>query len=51
MATDGLTFAELPAAYTAGDLPAMDMKNLWGVYRDNQTFFEATAAAIPDLAG
>ena len=25
------------------------MKNLWGVYRDNQTFFEATVAAIPDL--
>ena len=49
LATGTLSFAELPAAYTASDLPAMDMKNLWGVYRDNQTFFEATAAAIPDL--
>ena len=49
LGTGTLSFAELPAAYTAGDLPAMDMKNLWGVYRDNQTFFEATAAAIPEL--
>ena len=49
LGTGVLSFAELPAAYTAGDLPAMDMKNLWGVYRDNQTFFEATAAAIPEL--
>ena len=44
-----LSFAELPSAYTAGDLPAMDMKYLWGIYKDNQTFYEATAAAIPDL--
>ena len=41
-----LSFAELPSAYTAGDLPAMDMKYLWGIYKDNQTFYEATAAAI-----
>ena len=44
-----LSFAELPAAYTAGDLPAMDMKYLWGMYPDNETFYKATAAAIPDL--
>ena len=44
-----LSFAELPSAYTAGDLPAMDMKYLWGIYKDNQTFYEATAAAIPEL--
>ncbi len=44
-----LSFAELPSAYTAGDLPAMDMKYLWGIYKDNQTFYEATVAAIPDL--
>ena len=44
-----LSFVELPAAYTAGDLASMDMKNLWGVYKDNETFFLATAAAIPDL--
>ena len=49
LATGTLSFAEFPSAYTAGDLPAMDMKNLWGVYRYNQTFFEATAAAFPDL--
>ena len=28
-----LSFAELPSAYTAGDLPAMDMKYLWGIYK------------------
>ena len=44
-----LSFAELPAAYTAGDLPAMDMKYLWGMYPDNETFYKATVAAIPDL--
>ena len=44
-----LSFAELPSAYTAGDLPAMDMKYLWGIYKDNQTFYQATVAAIPDL--
>ena len=44
-----LSFAELPSAYTAGDLPAMDMKYLWGIYKDNETFYKATAAAIPDL--
>lgn len=44
-----LSFAELPAAYTAGDLPAMDMKYLWGIYKDNETFYNATVAAIPDL--
>ena len=44
-----LSFAELPSAYTAGDLPAMDMKYLWGIYKDNETFYRATAAAIPDL--
>ncbi len=49
LANGTLSFAELPAAYTAGDLPAMDMKYLWGMYKDNQTFYEATAASIPDL--
>ena len=44
-----LSFAELPSAYTAGDLPAMDMKYLWGIYKDNETFYKATVAAIPDL--
>ena len=44
-----LSFAELPAAYTAGDLPAMDMKYLWGMYPDNETFYNATVASIPDL--
>ncbi len=44
-----LSFAELPAAYTAGDLPAMDMKYLWGMYKDNETFYKATVASIPDL--
>ena len=44
-----LSFAELPAAYTAGDLPAMDMKYLWGMYPDNETFYKATVASIPDL--
>jgi TRAP-type C4-dicarboxylate transport system substrate-binding protein len=44
-----LSFAELPSAYTAGDLPAMDMKYLWGIYKDNETFYKATAAAIPAL--
>ena len=44
-----LSFAELPAAYTAGDLPAMDMKYLWGMYKDNETFYRATVASIPDL--
>lgn len=44
-----LSFAELPAAYTAGDLPAMDMKYLWGMYTDNETFYKATVASIPDL--
>ena len=49
LANGTLSFAELPAAYTAGDLPAMDMKYLWGMYKDNETFYKATAAAIPDL--
>ena len=44
-----LSFAELPAAYTAGDLPAMDMKYLWGIFRSNEEHFGATAAAIPEL--
>jgi len=49
LANGTLSFAELPAAYTAGDLPAMDMKYLWGMYPDNETFYKATVAAIPDL--
>ena len=49
LANGTLSFAELPAAYTAGDLPAMDMKYLWGMYEDNETFYKATAASIPDL--
>ena len=44
-----LSFAELPSAYTAGDLPAMDMKYLWGIYKDNETFYNATVTSIPDL--
>ena len=44
-----LSFAELPSAYTAGDLPAMDMKYLWGIYKDNETFYKATVTSIPDL--
>ena len=44
-----LSFAEVAAAYTAGDLPALDVKYLWGMYKNNQTFYEATAAVIPDL--
>ncbi len=44
-----LSFAELPSAYTAGDLPAMDMKYLWGIYKDNETFYKATVAAVPEL--
>jgi TRAP-type C4-dicarboxylate transport system substrate-binding protein len=44
-----LSFAELPSAYTAGDLPAMDMKYLWGIYKDNETFYKATVISIPDL--
>ena len=49
LANGTLSFAELPAAYTAGDLPAMDMKYLWGMYPDNETFYKATVASIPDL--
>lgn len=49
LANGTLSFAELPAAYTAGDLPAMDMKYLWGMYPDNETFYNATVASIPDL--
>ncbi len=49
LANGTLSFAELPAAYTAGDLPAMDMKYLWGMYPDNETFYKATTASIPDL--
>ena len=49
LANGTLSFAELPAAYTAGDLPAMDMKYLWGMYPDNETFYKATVASMPDL--
>ena len=27
----------------------MDMKYLWGIYKDNETFYKATVTAIPDL--
>ncbi len=27
----------------------MDMKCLWGMYEDNETFYKATVASIPNL--
>ena len=44
-----LSFAEIPAAYTAGDIPAMDMKYLWGTFKDNKAYYKATVSVIPEL--
>ena len=51
LANGTLSIAELPSAYTAGDLPAMDMKYLWGIFASNEDHFLATANAIPALDG
>ena len=51
LANGTLSIAELPSAYTAGDLPAMDMKYLWGIFASNEDHFKATANAIPALDG
>jgi TRAP-type C4-dicarboxylate transport system substrate-binding protein len=49
LADGTLSLAELGAAYVAGDMPALEVKYLWGIYQDHETFYKASAAVIPDL--
>ena len=44
-----LSIAEIAAAYVAGDMPALEVKYLWGLFQDHESFYQATANAIPAM--
>ncbi len=44
-----LSIAEIAAAYVAGDMPALEVKYLWGLFQDHETFYQATTNAIPAM--
>ena len=41
-------FGEVYGGYVAGDLPALEIQYLWGLYRDHEEFYKATVAALGD---
>ena len=48
--SDGtLEIAEIYPGYVAGELPALEIQNLWGLYPDKETEFEATSRIYKDL--
>ena len=50
LVTDGtLSMADIYGGYVGGDLPAIEIQVLWGMFPDKETEFRATAAITPDL--
>lgn len=52
LVTDGtLDSATIYAGYVGGDIPHIDIQNLWGVYSSREQEFEASQAIIKDIEG
>ena len=50
LVSDGtLEMANIYGGYVGGEMPPIEIQNLWGIYPDRKTEFEATIAITPDL--
>ena len=50
LVTDGtLEMANIYGGYVGGEMPPIEIQNLWGIYPDRETEFRATIAITPDL--
>ena len=44
-----LDIAEIYTGYVAGELPALEIQSLWGMFKDHKAQYDATTALTPDL--
>ena len=52
LVSDGtLEMANIYGGYVGGEMPPIEIQNLWGIYPDRETEFRATIAITPDLEG
>ena len=50
LVSDGtLEMANIYGGYVGGEMPPIEIQNLWGIYPDRETEFRATIAITPDL--
>ncbi len=50
LVSDGtLAMANIYGGYVGGEMPPIEIQNLWGIYPDRETEFRATVAITPDL--
>ena len=50
LVTDGtLAMANIYGGYVGGEMPPIEIQNLWGIYPDRETEFNATIAITPEL--
>ena len=50
LVSDGtLEMANIYGGYVGGEMPPIEIQNLWGIYPDRETEFRATVAITPDL--
>ena len=50
LVSDGtLAMANIYGGYVGGEMPPIEIQNLWGIYPDRETEFRATIAITPDL--
>ena len=50
LVSDGtLEMANIYGGYVGGEMPPIEIQNLWGIYPDRKTEFQATIAITPDL--
>ena len=44
-----LDIAEIYTGYVAGEVPALEIQSLWGMFEDHQAQYDVTTALTPDL--
>ncbi len=44
-----LDIAEIYTGYVAGEVPALEIQNLWGMFKDHKAQYDATTILTPDL--
>ena len=44
-----LDIAEIYTGYVAGEVPALEIQSLWGMFKDHQAQYDATTVLTPDL--
>ena len=44
-----LDIAEIYTGYVAGEVPALEIQSLWGMFKDHQAQYDVTTALTPDL--